>query len=210
MSCATANVLEWTAPPLRGLDCAPERAIFRGVDDMTFERVVERHYEPLYRFALSLTHREEEARDLVQETFCRLATKGHQLKDASKVKTWLFTTLYRERLGTQRHATRFPEVELEAADAELPAAPAPPPEQLDAQTALEALGTLEEIYRAPLTLFYLEDHSYKEIAEILGVPIGTVMSRLARGKALLRLRISDSSAGGEKPSAPSRPLPLKG
>ena len=201
MSAGAANVIGWEA--VRSLDSAAKQTSLKAVDETSFEDIVERFYEPLYRFALSLTRREEEARDLVQETFCRFAAKGHQLRDATKAKTWLFTTLYRERLGVQRHSRRFPEVELEEAEAELPAAASPPPEHLDAQAALDALGKLDAIYRVPLALFYLEDHSYKEIAEILAVPIGTVMSRLARGKALLRQIVTREPAATLGQTAPT-------
>jgi len=201
MSAGAANVIGWEA--VRSLDSAAKQTSLKAVDETSFEDIVERFYEPLYRFALSLTRREEEARDLVQETFCRFAAKGHQLRDATKAKTWLFTTLYRERLGAQRHSRRFPEVELEEAEAELPAAASPPPEHLDAQAALDALGKLDAIYRVPLALFYLEDHSYKEIAEILAVPIGTVMSRLARGKALLRQIVTREPAATLGQTAPT-------
>jgi DNA-directed RNA polymerase specialized sigma24 family protein len=64
-----------------------------------FERIVTQHYEPLYRFAFSLTRAEPDAMDLTQQTFCIWAAKGHQLRDSSKVKTWLFTTLRREFLN---------------------------------------------------------------------------------------------------------------
>src|SRR5215831_1047995 len=72
-----------------------------------------RHYAPLFRFALSLTETDTEALDLVQQTFYRWAAKGHQLRDASKLKTWLFTTLYREYLASRRQQNRFPLVTLE-------------------------------------------------------------------------------------------------
>jgi RNA polymerase sigma-70 factor (ECF subfamily) len=149
-----------------------------GVD---FEDIVARHYAPLYQFAYSLTRDEPDACDLVQETFCIWAAKGHQLRDASKVKTWLFTTLHREFLGSRRRQTRFPHVELENAAAELPTISPASVNQLDAAQLLDALAQLDEIYQAPVALFYLQDCSYNEIAEILGVPLGTVKSRLTRG-----------------------------
>lgn len=149
--------------------------------DVDFENLVTRHYGPLYQFAFSLTRDEAEACDLTQQTFCIWAAKGHQLRDITKVKTWLFTTLHREFLGSRRKQTRFPHIELDYAAAELPVVSPATINQLDSEQLLTALGQLDEIYRAAVMLFYLEDHSYNEIAEILGIPLGTVKSRLTRG-----------------------------
>jgi len=146
-----------------------------------FESVVARYYEPLYKFAYSLARTEADACDLTQQAFYIWATKGHQLRDESKVKTWLFTTLHREFLGSRRKQTRFPQVELETAAAELPVVTPAHFSGIDTAQMLEVLGQLDEIYQAPVALFYLKDHSYNEIAEILGVPLGTVKSRLTRG-----------------------------
>ena len=66
--------------------------------------------------------------------------------------------------------------------------------QLDAGSVVEALGQIEELYQAPLVLFYMEEHSYKEIADILEVPIGTVQSRIARGKMQLQKIVADRVA----------------
>ena len=159
-----------------------------GVD---FESLVASHYQPLYQFAFSLTRDEAEACDLTQQTFCIWAAKGHQLRDVSKVKTWLFTTLHREFLGTRRKQTRFPHVELDHASADLPVVPPANVNQLDVAQLLAALAQLDEIYRAPVALFYLQDHSYNEIAEILEIPLGTVKSRLTRGLARLYQLLSD-------------------
>ena len=159
------------------------------MDEWSFENVVNAHYESLYRFALSLARSEADAGDLVQQTFCRWAAKGAQLRDKSKAKSWLFTTLHREFLGQRRREDRFPKVELSSLAEDGPelAADLPLPQnQLDGASVMAALRRLDETYRAPLTLFYLEEHSYRDIAEILDVPAGTVMSRISRGKALLR------------------------
>lgn len=159
-----------------------------------FEGLVTRYYRALYQFAFSLTRKEAEASDLTQETFYIWAKKGHQLRDTSKVKTWLFTTLHREFLKKRRRADRFPDVELEQAGDDMPVVSPSIVSQLDGATVVQALGRIEELYQAPVALFYLEEHSYKEIAEILGVPIGTVQSRIARGKAQLQKLLLDSAS----------------
>ena len=164
-----------------------------------FERLVACYYEPLYQFAFSLTRAEAEACDLTQQTFCIWAAKGRQLRDTSKVKTWLFTTLHREFLGTRRRQTRFPHVELEHAAAELPVVPPATANQLDAALVLKALDNLDEIYQAPVALFYLQDCSYNEIAEILDVPLGTVKSRLTRGLGRLHQMLTGKTPGTPPP-----------
>ena len=150
-------------------------------ESLDFENLVACHYKPLFQFAFSLARDESDACDLTQQTFCIWAAKGHQLRDTSKVKTWLFTTLHREFLGSRRRQNRFPHIELETAAAELPAVPPANVNRLDTAQLLEALAQLDEIYQAPVALFYLQDHSYNEISEILGLPLGTVKSRLTRG-----------------------------
>lgn len=163
-----------------------------------FEQLVGDHYQGLYRFALSLSQRTSEAEDLTQQTFMRWAEKGHQLRERSKAKTWLFTTLYREFLSGQRRVVRFPHSELEESEHELPVIEPTAVQSMDGKAVIAALGELDDNYKAPLTLFYLQDHSYQEIAEILDVPIGTVMSRLSRGKEQLRARLSDRASGRGK------------
>ena len=148
---------------------------------LDFEVLVDRYYAALYRFALSLTRRESDARDLTQQTFWLWARKGHQLQDASKVKGWLFTTLHREFLQGQRRSNRFPHQELEAAPEELPSIPARTVDQMDGHLVLECLAGVDGIFQAPIALFYLEAYSYQEIADVLQIPLGTVKSRIARG-----------------------------
>jgi RNA polymerase sigma factor (sigma-70 family) len=165
-------------------------------ENVDFESLVARFYEPLYQFAFSLTRAEAEACDLTQQTFTIWATKGHQLRDVSKVKTWLFTALHREFLETRRKQARFPHLELDQAATELPSVSPTAVSQLDITKVLNTLAQVDEIYQAPVALFYLQDQSYNEIAEILNVPLGTVKSRLARGIGQLQRLLAQDIATG--------------
>jgi RNA polymerase sigma-70 factor, ECF subfamily len=159
-----------------------------------FEGIVSEHYEPLYRFAMSLTRSESDAQDLTQQTFYTWATKGHQLRDVSKIKTWLYTTLHRAFLKTRRREIRFAHHELEEVSNELPAFLPESAGRLDAALVLSALAKVDDIYQAAVALFYLEDHPYKDIAVILDVPVGTVKSRIARGIGQLRNILSSDGS----------------
>jgi len=150
--------------------------------DPDFEKLVNLYYRDLYRFGFSLTRSEADACDLTQQTFYIWANKGHQLKDLGKVKGWLFTTLHREFLQISRRQERFSDEPISEAAENLPHVSVDVVNRMDAQTMLEALGKIDEGYRAPLVLYYMEDLSYKEIAGVLEVPLGTVQSRIARGK----------------------------
>ena len=151
-----------------------------------FEMIASELYGPLFRFAMSLTRAESDARDLTQQTFYVWATKGHQLRDFSKVKTWLFTTLHRAFLEARRRQIRFSHHNLEEVEDQLPILATEPASPADCSQVLPALARVDEVFQAAVALFYLEDCSYKEIAVILDVPIGTVKSRIARGIAQLR------------------------
>lgn len=168
------------------------------MDELSFEHLVDSYYESLYRFALSLTRREADACDMTQQTFYRWATKGNQLRDKSKVKSWLFTTLHREFLAIRRHEVRFPHQEISGVE-EDELTPTQPSvvNKMDGDSLMEALAQIDDLYRAPLVLFYLENHSYREIADVLDLPPGTVMSRLSRGKQMLRQVMSQKVEPGK-------------
>ncbi len=170
-----------------------------------FTQLVDAHYAPLYRFALSLARNQADAGDLVQQTFYIWATKGHALREAAKAKTWLFTTLYREFLRGRRREARSTSLEdLPPGGSELAAEEVDRVARLDAGVVMAALQEVDETFRAPLTLFYLEDLSYAEIAAALEVPIGTVMSRLSRGKAQVRAVLARAGR-----AAPGEVIPFK-
>jgi len=151
-----------------------------------FEMLVSDHYEPLFRFAMSLTRAESDAWDLTQHTFYVWAKKGDQLRDLSKAKTWLFTTLHRAFLAGRRRQSRFPHGELEPVLEQLPALSPEPADQVDASQVLSALARVDEVYQAAVALNYVDNCSYEEIGQILAVPVGTVKSRIARGITQLR------------------------
>ena len=157
-----------------------------------FQELVDAHYQPLYRFAYSMAKDPDKAADLVQQTFCIWAQKGHQLKERSKAKTWLFTTLYREFLAGNRRSSKFPEKDIEDVDYQLKTDDVDAGRLIDAKRAVAVLNSLDETFRAPLTLFFLQQHSYKEIAKILDIPMGTVMSRISRGKDLLKKKMREN------------------
>ena len=171
-------------------------------DELDFEGLVNLHYVSLYRFALSLTRKESDACDLTQQTFYVWANKGHQLRDVSKVKSWLFTTLHREFLEMQRRKTRFPHYELDEVTHELPNVEPELVNRLDSSAVLSLLAQVDPIFQAPVALFYLEEYPYKEIAEILTIPMGTVKSRIARGIAQLQAILARSAGAGDEVKKP--------
>ena len=161
--------------------------------DLKFENLVKLYYADLYRFGLSLTGSEADAADLTQETFYIWANKGHQLQKAESVKAWLFTTLHREFLKTCRRRNRFSNELLDERAEDFPNVPADCADRIDSRTLLRILSDIAEDFRAPLVLYYMEDLSYKEIADVLALPLGTVQSRIARAKIQLLRRLSETN-----------------
>ncbi len=155
----------------------------------SFCEFVEAYYQPAYRFAFSLSGNHADACDITQQAFYLAHLRSGQLRNTGKRKQWLFTILHREFLRTVRRAAAHPQTTLELAEPALPLITVDHAAALDGKTVVGVLQTLEEHFRLPLVLFYLDQLSYKEIAAVLEIPIGTVMSRLARGKELLRQQL---------------------
>lgn len=155
--------------------------------------LIDRHYALVYRYAYRLTGSVADAEDLTQQTFLQAQAKWDQLRDPAAAKNWLCTITRNLYLHAQRTAVRPVSLEL---------APEPRvveyPEEIDAQSLQSALNELPEDFRTPLILFYFQEFSYKEIAAQMNIPLGTVMSRLARAKEALRRRLT-----GEVDSPPS-------
>ena len=162
-----------------------------------FEALVDQHYEKLYRFACSLGGDPDLASDLTQQTFYVYARKRSQIRDPRRTKSWLFTILHREFIALKRKARRHPEFEIQMVENELPPIEPEGVERLDAQILMNTVQRLDERFREVLVLYHIDDLAYREIAEILDLPIGTVMSRLARGREHLLnlLKKAEETAG---------------
>jgi RNA polymerase sigma-70 factor, ECF subfamily len=97
-------------------------------------------------------------------------------------------------LGQKHRSSRFPHLTISSVEHELPALTPEIVNEMDGLLVMEALLEIDEHHRTPLVLFYLQNLSYREIAEILDIPIGTVMSRLSRSKVALRDHLADHAA----------------
>ncbi|MEW4526388.1 sigma-70 family RNA polymerase sigma factor [Maioricimonas sp. JC845] len=165
--------------------------------------LVESHYESLYRFAWRLSGSASDAEDLTQQAFLTAQRKLEQLRDPERARSWLLTIVRNAYLKSRRRDRLV-------AFSGMETAPEPTAEALD-ETVLDsdelqaALNDLPDEFRVPILLYYFESLSYREIADRLDVPIGTVMSRLSRGKGYLRSRLSGSDQSPHPVGAPTAP-----
>lgn len=150
--------------------------------------LVHEHYPLLYRYAFRLSGQAAEAEDLTQQTFLTAQTRLSQLRDPQLARNWLCTILRNLYLKGRRRDALVKRLPL--SDVAEPMGRKPPEANHDSERLQSALLELPEEYRSPLILFYFEEFSYQEIAEQMQIPLGTVMSRLARAKASLRLRLA--------------------
>ena len=154
----------------------------------TVEELVPLYYTALYRYAYRLTGNSSDAEDLTQETFCSAQAKHAQLREPGRVKSWLFSILHNAFLVRQRkhRQAKFAAWEEWVHDIETRSVTPPLVESSQLQAALLEVP---DDFRAVLILYYFEEFSYRDIAEQLRVPIGTVMSRLARAKQFLKAKL---------------------
>jgi RNA polymerase sigma-70 factor (ECF subfamily) len=147
---------------------------------------VAEYHVRLYRYAYRLSGSAADAEDLVQQVFMIAHQKVDQLRDASCASGWLHTVLRNCYLKGCRKSLGLPVAELDVST--LPAEP--PAEPIDTEGLQVAIGSLDPDFRVVVLMFYFEEKSYREIAEDLGIPLGTVMSRLSRAKAHIRDRLA--------------------
>lgn len=150
--------------------------------------LVEAHHAVLYRYALRLTRSPADAEDLTQQTYLKAQTRIGQLRDPGAARSWLMTVLRNCYLRQHRRGSSQREKNI---DLSLDCFPEDDATQsdIDREALTAALDELSEEFRMVLLLYYFEELSYREIAEQLDLPSGTVMSRLSRAKSHLRRRL---------------------
>jgi len=158
--------------------------------------LIDAHYEGLYRYAFRLTGSAADAEDLTQEAFSKALIRLDQLRESDRAKGWLFRILRNLYLHKIRDDKRHRVIPLDAIG-DIPGRQAEEPFAIEPGRLQLALDELEEGFRTPLILFYFEEFSYRDIAEQMELPIGTVMSRLARAKAYLRSRLAPAHEGDD-------------
>ena len=144
------------------------------------------HHQGLYRYAFRLTGQSADAEDLVQETYLQANRKLHTIKNLGSLKPWLFSILRNQHLMRLRQRGKPVESLEDLGD--WPAPSSGIEAEHDSELLQRLLLEMPEGYRTPLILFYLEDFTYRDISDQMGIPIGTVMSRLARAKDWIRTR----------------------
>lgn len=141
----------------------------------------------LRRYARALMRQREAADDLVQDCLERVISRWHLKRDEGDTKAWLFAILHNLAVNRLRQqGTRGGHVDVEAVDDAVFATPPRQEERLQAKELIAALSELPDELRSVLLLVSVEDMSYAETARVLGIPIGTVMSRLSRARDRLR------------------------
>jgi RNA polymerase sigma-70 factor (ECF subfamily) len=156
------------------------------------QKLVDDYYRPLYGYAFRLTGSAADAEDLTQETFCQAQLKLGQLRDPRCAKAWLFSILRNAFLRRVRDSRNEAVLSLEWVG-DLPERLPEPLPEVEPERLQQALNELPEGFRTPIVLYYFEEFTYREIAEQMDLPMGTVMSRLARAKAHLRARLLPGS-----------------
>ncbi len=152
-------------------------------------QLVSDYHQALYRYAFRLAGSAADAEDLTQQVFLIAQQKLDQLRDANCVRAWLFTVLRNCYLKTRRQRVPLPAAAVELDINLVPDAVTA--NDIDSERLQAAINSLDDDFKVTLLLFYFEHRSYREIAEVLEIPIGTVMSRLARAKSRLRQQLGE-------------------
>jgi len=172
-------------------------------DEDSFKRTALPHLKFIYNMALRLSGNEYDAEDITQETFYIAFKRFHQLKDEDKCKSWLFSIMRNLFLKEAERRGNYKELNLDEGEylfnlesvsnyneKEIT-------EKIDNQELQVILNKIPEKYKSPFLLFYMDNRSYKEIADVLNIPIGTVMSRISRGRDFVKNLLLKNAAKGQ-------------
>ncbi|MGE5326580.1 MAG: sigma-70 family RNA polymerase sigma factor, partial [Deltaproteobacteria bacterium] len=150
-----------------------------------FEAQAMPHLASLFRSAFLLTRDRSVAEDLVQEAYLEAWKSFHRFEAGTNCKAWLFKIMFNRLHHHRRRLNRLSELQEPLVDDDFRAEP-PVPQEIQDEEILGALEKIPVEFREAVLMADVEDFSYREIAETLRVPLGTVMSRLSRGRRLLR------------------------
>lgn len=179
-----------------------------GVSESVFEETVLVHFAFLRNMALKITRNEDDAQDLVQETILRAYRFFHKYEAGTNCRAWLYRIMKNTFINSYRKQRRQPSgTSYDEMEEILETESAAPAAQTDPQASFinrrlqedvaRALATLPQDYRTALSLSLVEGFSYKEIAETMQCPIGTVMSRIHRGRLLMQKQLQHLAAETE-------------
>ncbi len=185
-----------TEPTVGGDGLSPVRTPLR----LDMRTLVVDHHRDIYRYAYRLTGRVEDAEDLTQQTFLIAQQRLHQVRQPERVLSWLFAILRTCYLKNERKSLPVPATAIELDVDSIPDGVSE--KAIDEELLQAAIDELPDEFKLVLVMFYFEECSYKEIAERLQIPIGTVMSRLTRAKGRLRARLLEADLEADKVSEP--------
>jgi RNA polymerase sigma-70 factor, ECF subfamily len=155
---------------------------------INLERLVADHHEAVYRYAFRLTGTAADAEDLTQQVFLAAQERFEQLRKPESARSWLYAILRHRFLKDWQRPQAVPATTVGLDLDSLPGS-TNGSETIDSEKLQQAISELSVEFRLVLVMFYFEDRSYREIAAELELPIGTVMSRLARAKQQLRVTL---------------------
>ena len=168
---------------------------------MDIQQKIEAELPSLRRYARALARDVVTADDLVQECLTRALTKLHLWRDGSNLRAWLFTILHNQYVNHVRRSIRIgAPVEFDAAAPQL-SQPGNQEKRLELRDLDRALGRLPTEQRSVILFIGLEGMPYCDVSAVLGIPIGTVRSRLSRGRTALRVLMGVESDGHEEIAA---------
>jgi RNA polymerase sigma-70 factor (ECF subfamily) len=163
-----------------------------------FETIAMPHLNDLYRTARRMLGNTGDAEDVVQETYLQAWKSFHRFEAGTNIRAWLFKILFHVTAHHRRKVFRFKQADTtDETIAETVAWQPPPAADLRDEEVLGALAAVPQNYRTIILLADVQEFSYREIADILQVPIGTVMSRLNRGRKLLRAALGKTRIATE-------------